>query len=57
MGNSTLGTVRRSVLQELWEARAQTDRLFEIVRPEALYERPIAERHRIIFYLGHLGGL
>ena len=28
--------------------------LFEIIRPEAFYERPIAERHRIIFYLGHL---
>ncbi|HKO05915.1 MAG TPA: SUMF1/EgtB/PvdO family nonheme iron enzyme, partial [Candidatus Acidoferrales bacterium] len=22
--------------------------------PEALYERPIAERHRLVFYLGHL---
>ena len=36
------------------EARARTDDLFEIVRPEALYDRPIPERHRIIFYLGHL---
>jgi ergothioneine biosynthesis protein EgtB len=36
------------------EARAQSDELFEIVRPEALYDRPIPERHRIIFYLGHL---
>jgi len=25
-----------------------------MVRPDSLYERPIAERHRIIFYLGHL---
>jgi ergothioneine biosynthesis protein EgtB len=24
------------------------------VRPEFLYERPIAERHRIVFYIGHL---
>ena len=24
------------------------------MRPEALYDRPIPERHRIIFYLGHL---
>ena len=24
------------------------------VKPEFLYERPIAERHRIIFYMGHL---
>jgi len=43
-----------ALLLELSEARARSDALFEIVRPEALYERPIAERHRIIFYLGHL---
>lgn len=36
-------------------ARAQTDELFQtVVRPEAIYDRPIPERHRIIFYLGHL---
>jgi ergothioneine biosynthesis protein EgtB len=35
-------------------ARGQTDRLFDLVRPDSLYQRPIAERHRIIFYLGHL---
>lgn len=35
-------------------ARAITDRLFEVVRPQALYERPVPERHRLIFYLGHL---
>jgi iron(II)-dependent oxidoreductase len=38
----------------LHQARAQTDALFDLVRPGALYERPIPERHRIIFYLGHL---
>lgn len=38
----------------LTEARRQTDELFAIVRPEALYERPIPERHRLIFYRGHL---
>jgi iron(II)-dependent oxidoreductase len=43
-----------SLLLELTEARARSDALFDIVRPEAFYERPIAERHRIIFYLGHL---
>lgn len=36
------------------EARGETDRLFRIVRPDSLYERPIPERHRIIFYVGHL---
>ena len=25
-----------------------------MLAPEAIYERPIAERHRVIFYLGHL---
>jgi iron(II)-dependent oxidoreductase len=35
-------------------ARNRSDELFEIVRPEALYDRPIPERHRIIFYMGHL---
>ena len=33
---------------------AQSDALFNLVRPGSLYERPIPERHRIIFYLGHL---
>ena len=36
------------------EARAESDRLFAIVRPDALCERPIADRHRIVFYVGHL---
>jgi iron(II)-dependent oxidoreductase len=45
---------RDLLLQELINARARADELFEIVRPEALYDRPIAERHRIVFYLGHL---
>jgi gamma-glutamyl hercynylcysteine S-oxide synthase len=40
--------------QMLAHARAVTDTLFGLVRPEAFYERPIPERHRIIFYLGHL---
>ena len=38
----------------VFEARTQTDSLFDVVNPEAFYERPIPERHRIIFYLGHL---
>jgi len=25
-----------------------------LIRPDSLYDRPIGERHRIIFYLGHL---
>jgi iron(II)-dependent oxidoreductase len=45
---------RSDVLRRLADARARTDELFGIVRPYALYDRPIAERHRIIFYTGHL---
>jgi iron(II)-dependent oxidoreductase len=44
----------RALLDRLKRARTQTDKLFEIVRPECLYDRPIAERHRIVFYIGHL---
>jgi ergothioneine biosynthesis protein EgtB len=42
------------LLQRLADARANTDALFEKVAPKALYDRPIPERHRLIFYLGHL---
>jgi gamma-glutamyl hercynylcysteine S-oxide synthase len=38
----------------LQAARDRSQELFAIVRPTALYDRPIPERHRIIFYLGHL---
>jgi iron(II)-dependent oxidoreductase len=38
---------------ELAYARQQTDELFSLISPEALYGRPIAERHRLVFYLGH----
>lgn len=40
--------------KRLADARKRTDSLFEIVAPSAIYDRPVAERHRIIFYLGHL---
>jgi iron(II)-dependent oxidoreductase len=43
-----------SLLQRMQEARVLSDDIFAIVRPEAIYDRPIPERHRIIFYLGHL---
>ena len=42
------------LLVQLAEARAETDRLFKHLNPAAFYDRPIAERHRMIFYLGHL---
>lgn len=43
-----------SLPERLCEARLLTDHLFEVVCSDALYERPIAERHRLVFYLGHL---
>jgi gamma-glutamyl hercynylcysteine S-oxide synthase len=38
----------------LEEARARTDAIFKLLPPESLYDRPIPERHRLLFYLGHL---
>jgi formylglycine-generating enzyme required for sulfatase activity len=35
-------------------ARRRTDELFELLTPDAYYARPVPERHRLIFYLGHL---
>jgi gamma-glutamyl hercynylcysteine S-oxide synthase len=45
---------RDQLLVRLAESRSMTDDLFRIVRTEALYDRPISERHRIVFYIGHL---
>jgi L-histidine Nalpha-methyltransferase len=42
------------LIERLAEARNNTDKLFECVRVDSLYERPIPERHRIAFYIGHL---
>src|SRR5580700_12245573 len=42
------------VMEQLANARQRTDDLFAVVKPDALFDRPIAERHRIIFYIGHL---
>ncbi len=44
------------LLEEVQAARAESDRLFSILSPEGIYSRPIAERHRVIFYIGHLDG-
>ena len=46
--------LKGSLRRQLHEARRQTDAVFDILSPKAFYERPIEERHRIIFYLGHL---
>ncbi len=46
--------VQSSLLERIANARRRSDALFSIVNPAALYDRPIPERHRIIFYVGHL---
>lgn len=53
---TTFGNValHHELLEQLANARRRTDDLFAIVTPDSLYERPIPERHRIIFYIGHL---
>ena len=38
-------------MRSAWDS---TDALFDILSPDALLERPVPERHRLIFYLGHL---
>lgn len=45
---------KQGLLTALSESRALTDELFRVVREDSFYERPIPERHRIVFYLGHL---
>ena len=45
---------RSSLLERVADARRRSDALFGIVQPASLYDRPIPERHRIIFYVGHL---
>ena len=51
---STTPVVSRALQAEIDSARERTDQLFELLKPEALYSRPVPERHRLIFYLGHL---
>ncbi len=45
--------IRQDLPVRLREARAHTDKLFQIVRPEALYDCPVAGQHPLIFYRGH----
>src|SRR6202140_1440858 len=47
-------TVRHQLLERIADARLRSDALFNMVRSDSFYERPIPERHRIIFYAGHL---
>ncbi len=46
--------VPHHLMERIRDARHRSDALFNLVRPEFLYERPIPERHRIVFYIGHI---
>lgn len=46
--------VSSELILRLAQARDETDRVFATIQPSFLYERPIRERHRIVFYVGHL---
>jgi formylglycine-generating enzyme required for sulfatase activity len=51
------GDVTRQELLDWYRAaRERTRALFDLVRPEAYYDRPIALRNPIVFYEGHLPG-
>jgi ergothioneine biosynthesis protein EgtB len=43
-----------SALSSVRQARARTDELWTVVGDAWLHERPVPERHRLVFYLGHL---
>src|ERR1700677_3633084 len=51
---STATLMSRALQERLDSARQLTDSIFRLLKPEALYSRPIPGRHRLIFYLGHL---
>jgi gamma-glutamyl hercynylcysteine S-oxide synthase len=51
---ATATVASRALQERLDSARKLTDYVFSLVKAEAIYARPIPERHRLIFYLGHL---
>ena len=54
MLTSVWSALSTDLLMRVSAARQDTDKLFGIIAPAALYDRPIPERHRIVFYIGHL---
>jgi len=51
---STATVLSRGLQERLNSARQLTDSIFSILASEAFFARPIPERHRLVFYLGHL---
>ncbi|HWZ97634.1 MAG TPA: SUMF1/EgtB/PvdO family nonheme iron enzyme [Candidatus Dormibacteraeota bacterium] len=54
MGAPAAVRIRHDLQTRLLQARSRTDEIFSLIKEEALYDRPVAERHRLIFYLGHV---
>ncbi|MBX3300612.1 MAG: SUMF1/EgtB/PvdO family nonheme iron enzyme [Nitrospira sp.] len=46
--------VQEMIGDPVGEARARMDAVFDLVPEEQWYARPVPERHRLIFYLGHM---
>src|SRR6188508_3225022 len=52
---TTATELNRAALAHWYRRNRQRSRqLFDIVRPDAYYSRPIALRHPVVFYEGHL---
>src|SRR3954469_25167282 len=52
-----MGTLSRPVLLEWYQRnRSRTRMLFDLISEEAYYSQPIALRHPVVFYEGHLPG-
>jgi len=48
------GVTRESLIEWYRATRARTRQLFDVITPDAYYDRPIALRNPIVFYEGHL---
>lgn len=53
-GRATPAVDRTALIGRFLEIRARSRRLFDLLTPDAYYVRPIALRHPIVFYEGHL---
>ncbi len=54
MSFPTAAKLESTLIARMHESRTRTDALFRLLPPNSFYDRPIPERHRMIFYLGHL---
>lgn len=55
-GAAAAGIDRAEALAWYRRNRARTAELFAVLAPDTLYAQPIAQRHPIVFYVGHLPG-